>query len=114
MPLGGEPITVPSPPIDADQATDSSSAAANFRAAGPSPASRISDSAIGTIIAAVALFEIHMLTKAVAAITPAITRSGDLPARPIAARAILRSSPHRVIAAASMKPPRNRKITSLA
>ncbi len=36
-------------------------------------------------MAAVALLETHMLTKAVATITPAMTRLGDAPARPIVA-----------------------------
>ena len=70
------------------------------------------DSAIGTIIAAVAVFDTHMLTNAVAPMMPATIAAGRVPTSFSVWNAIRRSSPQRWIASASTKPPRKRKITS--
>ena len=71
-------------------------------------ATSITDSTIGTIIAAVAVFDTHMLTNAVAAIVPATIAFGRVPTNRSVANAMRRSSPQRWIASASTKPPRKR------
>ena len=71
-------------------------------------ATSTTDSTIGTIIAAVAVFETHMLMKAVAPIVPATMALGRVPTSRSVMKAMRRSSPQRAIASASTKPPRNR------
>jgi hypothetical protein len=75
-------------------------------------ATSITDSTIGTIIAAVAVFDTHMLTNAVAAMVPPTIALGRVPTSLSVAKAMRRSSPQRWMASASTKPPRKRKITS--
>ena len=68
----------------------------------------MTDSAIGTIIAAVAVFDTHMLMNAVAPMQPATTPPGRVPTSRSVRNAMRRSSPQRWIVSASTKPPRNR------
>ena len=71
-------------------------------------ATSTTDSTIGTIIAAVAVFETHMLMKAVAPIVPATIAFGRVPTRRSVMNAMRRSSPQRAMASASTKPPKKR------
>ena len=66
------------------------------------------DSAIGTIIAAVAVFDTHMLMNAVAPMMPATMDAGRVPTSRSVWNAIRRSRPQRWMDSASTKPPRNR------
>ena len=70
--------------------------------------------AIGTIIAAVAVFETHADRKPVAAMRPITIRRGSVPKMRIVRSAMRRSKCQRWIAAAMRKPPRKRKIVPLA
>ena len=70
--------------------------------------------ATGSIIAAVAVFEIHMLRKAVAIMNPRINLEGAVPKSVMTFSAIRRCSPDFSIAAAIKKPPMKRKISSRA
>ncbi len=67
--------------------------------------------AIGIIIIAVAVFDIHIERNAVAIINPRIRRLGLVPVILIIFNAILLWSPHLCIDMAMIKPPRKRKIT---
>ncbi len=69
---------------------------------------------IGIIISVAAVFDIHMLSRAQAAMKPATSRRGDVPVRATNASATLRCSDQRCMAAAMKNPPMNRKITGLA
>ena len=69
--------------------------------------------AIGIIIIAVAVFEIHIERNAVATMNPSTRRLGLVPTRRMICNAIRRCRPHRCIDMAMMNPPRKRKITSL-
>ncbi len=68
-------------------------------------------SAIGSIIAAVAVLETNMLSTAVASMIPATMFAGRVPTRRRVISAMRRSSPQRCMASASRKPPRNRKMS---
>ena len=70
--------------------------------------------AIGTIMAAHAVFETHMLRKAVTAINPPTIALGRAPTNRRVKKAMRRSSPQRSMASPMMKPPMKRKITSAA
>ena len=63
-----------------------------------------------SIIVAVAVFEIQIETKAVAASTPASSRRGSVPIASMTPSAIRRWSPCCSIAAAIAMPPANRKL----
>jgi hypothetical protein len=65
---------------------------------------------IGNIIAAVAVFEIHMDTKAVATTKPKRRRLGSPPIARMMVSAILRWRFHSSMAAAMQMPPRKRKM----
>ena len=69
---------------------------------------------MGNIIAAVAVFEIHMEMKAVATMNPSTSRRGLVPTADTMARAIRRCSPQRSMVTAMKNPPMKRKISSLA
>ena len=71
-------------------------------------ATSITERTIGTIIAAVAVFETHMLRNAVAPIVPATIAFGRVPTSRNVKKAMRRSSPQRAMASAITKPPRNR------
>ena len=64
--------------------------------------------AMGTIIAAHAVFEIHMLRNAVATMKPATIAPGRVPVRRSVKKAMRRSSPQRSMASPRMKPPMKR------
>ena len=68
----------------------------------------MTDSAIGTIIAAVAVFDTHMLRNAVAPMMPATIAPVRVPTRCRVRNAMRRSRPQRWIAIASTNPPRKR------
>ena len=70
--------------------------------------------AIGTIMAAQAVFETHMLRNAVTAMKPPTIAPGHAPTRRKMPKAMRRSSPQRSMASPMMKPPMKRKITSEA
>ncbi len=71
-------------------------------------ATSTTDSTIGTIIAAVAVFDTHMLMNAVAPMVPATIALGRVPTTRRVRKAIRRSRPQRAMASASTKPPRKR------
>ena len=71
-------------------------------------ATSTTDSTIGTIIAAVAVFETHMLRNAVAPMVPATIALGRVPTSRSVKKAMRRSRPQRAIASAITKPPRKR------
>ena len=71
-------------------------------------ATSTTDSTIGTIIAAVAVLETHMLMNAVAPIVPATMAFARVPTRRSVMNAMRRSSPQRAMASARTKPPKNR------
>ena len=71
-------------------------------------------SAIGTIMAAHAVFETHMLRNAVTAMKPPTMAPGRAPTRRRVKKAMRRSRPQRSMASPMMKPPMKRKITSAA
>ena len=71
-------------------------------------------SAIGTIMAAHAVFETHMLKNAVTAMKPPMIAPGRAPTRRNVKKAMRRSRPQRSMASPMMKPPMKRKITSAA
>lgn len=81
--LGGVPIRVAIPPMLAEYATDSISAnekfALDFSSAIPSSARDRTAKAIGSIIIAVAVFEIHADRTAVEIMKPRISRRGLSP-----------------------------------
>ena len=136
MALGGLPISVPMPPIEADQATastmqtpklamlrsptdaviDAPAASACASAARPlrSSTSASTEVAMGSIISAVAVLDTHIDRKAVASIRPSTIRRGCSPTRLSVRRAIRRCRFHFSMAMAIRKPPRNRKIVELA
>ena len=68
--------------------------------------------AIGIIIIAVAVFDIHIERNAVATMNPSTRRFGLVPTIRMICRAIRRCRFHRCIDMAMMNPPRKRKITS--
>ena len=70
--------------------------------------------AIGTIMAAHAVFETHMLRNAVTAMKPPTMAPGRAPTRRRMKNAMRRSRPQRSMDRPMTKPPRKRKITSLA
>ena len=72
---------------------------------------RMIATAIGIIIMAVAVFEIHIERNAVATMNPSTSRLGLVPVTRMICRAMRRCSPHRCIAMAMMNPPRKRKMT---
>ena len=74
----------------------------------------ITDRAIGSIMTVVAVFEIHMLRKALATMKPSTRRSGRLPTRRMMWSAIRRCRPQVCIERAIMKPPRKRKMFGFA
>jgi hypothetical protein len=123
IPFGGLPMGVPSPPILAAHATERSRHPVKAVSPGDNPAEsplpfRTREFpiaiAIGTIIIAVAVLEIHIEINAVAVINPRIRRRGEVPAMRIICRAIRWCRFHRSIERAMIKPPRNRKITGSA
>ena len=71
------------------------------------------DTPIGSIITAVAVFETHMETKPVATMKPRTSRDGLVPIMPTIARAMRLWRFQRCIARARMKPPMNRKMMLL-
>ena len=101
-------MCVAMPPMDADQARPSSSAAAKRPlAASSSLLSRVvamSASTIGSIISVVAVLLIHIDSSAVIPITPAPRERGPRPTRSSTVRATRRCSPHFATAWASRKP----------
>ncbi len=110
------PIFVPMPPMFEPYATESISAAPNP----PSRSWRCSSSCftsaipIGTIITAVAVFEIHRLTAAVATSIPSSSRFGSVPTRRMISSAILRCRFHCSIAPPIAIPPMKRKMYASA
>ena len=70
--------------------------------------------AIGTIMAAHAVFETHMLRKAVTTMKPPTMAPGRAPTRRRVKKAMRRSRPQRSMASPMMNPPMKRKITSAA
>jgi hypothetical protein len=116
MPFGGVPMIVPTPPIDAAQAMPSITAVPyrDF----PGSASNIErrPSPIGIIIAAAAVFEIHIEMNAVAHIIPRRIFLESPAIVPLVRNQSvnLRSSFHFCIAAARRNPPRKRKMTGAA
>src|SRR5512138_906243 len=70
IPFGGVPIIVPIPPIEADQAIPSIRAVPNFERPGVQPSAPRMPSPSGSIIAVVAVFEIHIDRNAVTLMTP--------------------------------------------
>jgi hypothetical protein len=68
---------------------------------------------IGTIIIVVAVFEIHMERKAVAAMKPRRIARGRTPKRTSTRRAMRRCRSQRCMARATRNPPMNRKMTWL-
>ena len=70
----------------------------------------ITESPIGSIIVAVAVFEIHSEMKAVAARKPNSRRRGSVPIARMITSAMRRCRFHCCIAAAMHMPPRNKKM----
>ncbi len=75
-------MSVAIPPMDAAYATPSMSAVRRRRGPSPSPKRSPIASAIGYIIAAVAVFEIHIEMNPVASITPSTMRRPPEPIAP--------------------------------
>ena len=76
------------------------------------PASISTETPIGTIITAVAVFETHMLRNAVASMNPPMTRVALVPIARTVSSAMRRCRFHRCMASAIRKPPMNRKMMS--
>ncbi len=74
---------------------------------------RMIATAIGIIIMAVAVFEIHIEMKPVASMNPSTRRRGLVPTTRMIWSAIRRCRFHRCIDIAMINPPRKRKMTSL-
>jgi hypothetical protein len=114
--LGGVPISVAIPPRLHAYAMLNNNVMEKFLVVS-SPNSfsilRIIANPIGSIIKAVAVFDIHIDKKAVAAIKPTTIEFGLPPKRLIILKAILLCRSHSSIARASKKPPRKRNITEL-
>ena len=120
--FGGVPTGVAIPPIDAAYAMPSNKHGPNPRATAPDAPSapgafrfsrlRIA-SAIGNIMMAVAVFEIHIDSTAAESIKPSTRCAGRPPASRMIFRAMRRCKCQRSIASASKKPPRNKKIVEL-
>ena len=78
-----------------------------------SEASISTDTPIGSIITAVAVFDTHMLRNPVAIMNPAITLVDRVPIARTVSRAIRRCRFHRCMAIAMRNPPMNRKMMLL-
>lgn len=109
--FGGVPIKVAIPPIEAEKAIDNNNDFANGSIAFGSPV--ISSNlvtianAFGTIVNAVAVFEIHMERNAVTMIMPKRSILGFNPKIKTVFRAILECKFHLTIATEKMNPPKN-------
>ena len=140
MAFGGLPISVPSPPIEADHPTASTRQMPKRAMSGSETASATvapcsmarlcaratslprlrsvtsasTEVAMGSIISAVAVFETHIDRNPVASIIPSTIRRGDSPTRRSVSSAMRRCRFHFSIAMAIRKPPRNRNTTELA
>jgi hypothetical protein len=114
MAFGGVPINVPKPPILLPYATASRSAdiprVLELKVLPIAP----TESAMGSIINAVAVLLIHKLNKADAKRKPSISRCGDTPTPLTIDSAIRLCKPHRSSAVASINPPKNKNMTGLA
>ena len=114
--LGGVPMRVPIPPILQEYAMLNIKVIEKFFAASaPNSFSILRTIAkpIGSIIRAVAVFDIHIERNAVAMINPTTIEAGLPPKVLIIFKAILLCKSHSSIANASRNPPKNRKITEL-
>ena len=74
----------------------------------------MTDSAMGNIIAVVAVLDTNMLSTAVASMKPATMFVGRSPTRRSVISAMRRSRPHRCIDNATRNPPRKRKMSGWA
>ena len=114
--FGGVPTSVAIPPAEQAYAIPSMIDTEKARVR-PRPncssMRRMTASPTGTIMIAVAVFEIHMERKAAASMKPSTMRAGPPPTARMTQRAIRRCTSHFSIVSAIMKPPRKRTIVLL-